>query len=106
PHRRSHHLLAQPDITGSNTHHGMKQREKTTSQNTDSMKRHGVVIRTEMPNWLREHREALAMNVPVDDVGIEGRDEDRGHVDPPVRPKLFGQCHYRVVHRLSVQRIR
>ncbi|MFD7403023.1 MrcB family domain-containing protein [Streptomyces sp. NPDC059866] len=46
------------------------------AQNTDPMKRRGVVIRTEMPNWLREHREALsvAMNVPIDDVGIEGRD--------------------------------
>ncbi|MEV5879971.1 hypothetical protein AB0L75_38330, partial [Streptomyces sp. NPDC052101] len=29
--RRGHHLLARPDITGSNPHPGMKHREKTTS---------------------------------------------------------------------------
>ncbi|MFJ6106020.1 hypothetical protein ACIQHY_34155, partial [Streptomyces sp. NPDC092359] len=32
PHRREHHLLARPDITGSSPHDGMKQREKTTSK--------------------------------------------------------------------------
>lgn len=31
PHRRSHHLLARPDTTGSNANSGMKHREKTTS---------------------------------------------------------------------------
>lgn len=32
PHRREHRLLARPDITGSNLHTRMKQREKTTSE--------------------------------------------------------------------------
>lgn len=33
---REHRLLARPDITGSNLHTGMKQREKTTSYSPGS----------------------------------------------------------------------
>ncbi|MEU7044168.1 DUF3578 domain-containing protein [Streptomyces varsoviensis] len=46
------------------------------AQNTEPMKRRGVIVRTEIPVWLREHAEALAiaMDIPLNDVGVEGRD--------------------------------
>jgi hypothetical protein len=46
------------------------------ADNTDAMKRRGVVVRTEIRDWLRGQKAALAaaMDVPVEDVGIEGRD--------------------------------
>lgn len=37
PHRRDHHLLARPDINGSKTYTGMKQREKTVSQRRETL---------------------------------------------------------------------
>lgn len=46
------------------------------AKNTEPMKRRGVVVRTEIPAWLREYTEALAiaMGIPIDDVRVEGRD--------------------------------
>ncbi|MDT7846983.1 MrcB family domain-containing protein [Streptomyces justiciae] len=46
------------------------------AQNTAPMKRRGVVVRTEIRTWLREHAQALAvaMDIPLDDVGVEGKD--------------------------------
>ncbi|MEU9415365.1 DUF3578 domain-containing protein [Streptomyces sp. NPDC048272] len=46
------------------------------AKNSVPMQRRGVLVRTDMPNWLREHREAIAgsMGVPLSDVGIQGRD--------------------------------
>ncbi|MGW0208358.1 hypothetical protein ACWDZ8_21990, partial [Streptomyces sp. NPDC003233] len=40
PHRRSHHLLARPDTTESNTNFGMKHREKTTSTGASLVELH------------------------------------------------------------------
>lgn len=46
------------------------------AKNTDEMKRRGVVIRRELPDWMRDHLEAIAnaMGISPDKVGIEGRD--------------------------------
>ncbi|MFG2366129.1 MrcB family domain-containing protein [Streptomyces mirabilis] len=46
------------------------------AENTEPMQRRGVVVRTEIREWLREHAEALAvaMEIPLDDVGVEGSD--------------------------------
>ncbi|MFK0172421.1 MrcB family domain-containing protein [Streptomyces sp. NPDC090306] len=46
------------------------------AQNTDAMKRRGVLIRTEISEWLRGQTEAIAevMGLPVEDVKAEGRD--------------------------------
>ncbi|MEV5793172.1 DUF3578 domain-containing protein [Streptomyces sp. NPDC052192] len=46
------------------------------AENTDPMKRRGVVVRTDIRDWLREHAEdlAIAMEIPLDDVGVEGSD--------------------------------
>ncbi|MFB7546039.1 MrcB family domain-containing protein [Streptomyces sp. NPDC056154] len=46
------------------------------AKNTEPMKRRGVVIRTEIRAWLAEHAKALAaaMGIPLDDVGVEGKD--------------------------------
>ncbi|MFD8631352.1 MrcB family domain-containing protein [Streptomyces sp. NPDC059533] len=46
------------------------------AKNSVPMQRRGVLVRTDMPNWLREHHEAIAeaMGVPLEDVGILGRD--------------------------------
>lgn len=46
------------------------------AKNTEEMQRRGFVVRTEIRNWLRGHAEALAvaMEIPLDDVGVEGKD--------------------------------
>jgi hypothetical protein len=46
------------------------------AKNTSEMQRRGFVVRTEIRDWLREHAEALAaaMEIPLDDVGVEGKD--------------------------------
>ncbi|MCC8480905.1 DUF3578 domain-containing protein [Streptomyces globisporus] len=46
------------------------------AKNTKEMQRRGVVVRTEIRDWLRQHAEALAiaLGVPLDDVGVEGKD--------------------------------
>ncbi|MEV7865277.1 DUF3578 domain-containing protein [Streptomyces sp. NPDC088124] len=46
------------------------------AKNTKDMQRRGVVVRTEIRDWLREHAEALAVaiEIPLDDVGVEGKD--------------------------------
>ncbi|MEI5035729.1 hypothetical protein RB201_33085 [Streptomyces sp. S1A(2023)] len=45
------------------------------AKNTREMQRRGVVVRTEIRDWLRQHAEALAiaLGVPLDDVGVEGQ---------------------------------
>ncbi|MCY1652878.1 DUF3578 domain-containing protein [Streptomyces sp. JH010] len=44
--------------------------------NTNPMQRRGVIVRTEIRTWLRTHADALAvaMDIPLDDVGVEGSD--------------------------------
>ncbi|WP_326678263.1 MrcB family domain-containing protein [Streptomyces sp. NBC_01237] len=46
------------------------------AKNSQPMQRRGVIVRTEIRAWLREHVGALskAMGIPVDDVGVEGKD--------------------------------
>ncbi|MFJ7421499.1 MrcB family domain-containing protein [Streptomyces uncialis] len=46
------------------------------AKNTEEMQRRGSVVRTEIRDWLREHVEALAvaLEIPLDDVGVEGKD--------------------------------
>ncbi|WP_405586163.1 MrcB family domain-containing protein [Streptomyces sp. NBC_01190] len=46
------------------------------AKNTEEMQRRGFVVRSEIRDWLREHAEALAvaMEIPLDDVGVEGKD--------------------------------
>ncbi|MEU3758476.1 MrcB family domain-containing protein [Streptomyces albogriseolus] len=46
------------------------------SENTKEMERRGLIIRDEIPDWLRAHREAIAqaLGVPPEKVGVEGRD--------------------------------
>ncbi|MET7494124.1 DUF3578 domain-containing protein [Streptomyces sp900116325] len=46
------------------------------AKNTKEMQRRGVVVRTEIRTWLSKHAEtlAVAMDIPLDDVGVEGSD--------------------------------
>ncbi|WP_329187591.1 MrcB family domain-containing protein [Streptomyces sp. NBC_01428] len=46
------------------------------AKNTAEMQRRGFVVRTEIRDWLRAHAGALAaaMEIPLDDVGVEGKD--------------------------------
>lgn len=46
------------------------------AKNTEPMQRRGVVVRTEIRAWLRERAQALAaaMQIPLEDVGVEGKD--------------------------------
>lgn len=47
-----------------------------TAANTEEMKARGVVIRQELPEFLRTHGPALAdaLGTPHDNLGVEGRD--------------------------------
>ncbi|MET9454485.1 hypothetical protein ABZY05_05255 [Streptomyces canus] len=81
------------------------------AKNTEEMQRRGFVVRTVIRDWLREHAGALAaaMEIPLDDVGVEGKD-GAGQRAEVVWTRVYSKSrterNRRLVHRLSVQRRR
>ena len=61
-----------------------------TGRNTPEMQRRGILIRHEIPAWIREHLTQISsvMSLPNLEMAAEGRDgtEDRDPLEPIILP--------------------